>query len=393
MLGLIALLLLGLSSAVSLELGNTLTIIGLVLTGIPTALKISEQVLPTDGAGKKGEEQPIPSGAPKRRGRRVAVIVFSAIGALALLSGVLSWAVPSFLIPKPYLYKIQLEYGGYGVSWSPDGKHIAASDFSLLLWNAADGSNRQTSDIDFFHIVWSPDSKYIAGWKGLLDETATVWDVANASVAFTYSNHSSTINAAARSPDGKRIVSASDDGTVQVWNALDGQNASTYHGHHKQVEAVAWSPDGKRIVSASRDQTIQVWDAASGKLIYKLSLVAASGSSSPTAVAWSPDGKSIAVSYRDGLVRILHAADGKAIYTFQGHRDCVNAIAWSPDSMRIASASDDKTVRVWNAFDGGHAFIYTGHKGRVNAVTWSPDGSRIASVSDDKTVQVWLPIN
>ncbi|MEO8953377.1 MAG: WD40 repeat domain-containing protein, partial [Ktedonobacteraceae bacterium] len=33
----------------------------------------------------------------------------------------------------------------------------------------------------------------------------------------------------------------------------------TYHGHGGAVTAVVWSPDGKRIISASADGTVQVW--------------------------------------------------------------------------------------------------------------------------------------
>lgn len=35
----------------------------------------------------------------------------------------------------------------------------------------------------------------------------------------------------------------------------------TYHGHTNDVTSVSWSPDGTRIVSASDDETAQVWQA------------------------------------------------------------------------------------------------------------------------------------
>ena len=77
----------------------------------------------------------------------------------------------------------------------------------------------------------------------------------------TYRGHSSKVNAVAWSPDGTRIVSASDDRTVQVWDAATGETLYTYRGHAKEVSSVAWSPNGTRIASAGYDTMVHVWQA------------------------------------------------------------------------------------------------------------------------------------
>src|SRR5262249_48766716 len=51
------------------------------------------------------------------------------------------------------------------------------------------------------------------------------------------------------SPDGKRIVSGSEDRTLKVWDAQTGQETRTLEGHTGIVYSVAFSPDGKRIAS------------------------------------------------------------------------------------------------------------------------------------------------
>ncbi len=73
---------------------------------------------------------------------------------------------------------------------------------------------------------------------------------------YTYRGHSASVNAVAWSPDGKRIVSGSNDGTAQVWDATNGGHVYTYRGHAGRVNAVAWSPHGKRIASGSSDGTV-----------------------------------------------------------------------------------------------------------------------------------------
>ncbi len=67
------------------------------------------------------------------------------------------------------------------------------------------------------------------------------------------------------SPDGKRIVSASDDGTLKVWDSDTGSETFTLRGHTAGVGSVAFSPDGKHIVSGSQDRTLKVWDARHGQ--------------------------------------------------------------------------------------------------------------------------------
>jgi WD40 repeat protein len=63
------------------------------------------------------------------------------------------------------------------------------------------------------------------------------------------------------SPDGLRIVTASDDHTVRVWDAEHGTELALIGIHQNGVNNAVWSPDGQRIATASRDRTARVWKA------------------------------------------------------------------------------------------------------------------------------------
>jgi dipeptidyl aminopeptidase/acylaminoacyl peptidase len=72
------------------------------------------------------------------------------------------------------------------------------------------------------------------------------------------------------SPDGKQIVSGSEDKTIKLWDATAGGLQKTLAGHSGRVTAVAFSPDGKQIASGSDDNTIKLWDVAKSLKVSKL---------------------------------------------------------------------------------------------------------------------------
>jgi len=71
-------------------------------------------------------------------------------------------------------------------------------------------------------------------------------------------------------PDGRHVVSASEDKTLKVWNVAAGRCLATLEGHSKGVMCVAVLPDGRRVVSASEDKTLKVWDIETGKCLATL---------------------------------------------------------------------------------------------------------------------------
>jgi hypothetical protein len=62
------------------------------------------------------------------------------------------------------------------------------------------------------------------------------------------------IRAYAFSPDGKRVLSASDDKTVRLWDVETGRCLRVLEGHAGGVHSVAWSTDQRRALSGSNDK-------------------------------------------------------------------------------------------------------------------------------------------
>jgi hypothetical protein len=61
----------------------------------------------------------------------------------------------------------------------------------------------------------------------------------------TLEGHTSFVNAVAVTPDGRHVVSGSNDTTLKVWDLESGEVLRTMEGHSDTVEAVAITPDGR----------------------------------------------------------------------------------------------------------------------------------------------------
>jgi WD40 repeat protein len=193
---------------------------------------------------------------------------------------------------------------------------------------------------------------------------------------------------AAFSPDGKRIVTASRDGTARLWDAESGKPiGEPLQGHTGWVLSAAFSPDSKRIVTASQDTMARLWDADTGKPIGEPLKGHAGGLHS---AAFSPDGKRIVTASWDKTARLWVAETSKQIVELDGHADSVRSAAFSLDGKRIVTASEDKTARVWDAETGkpiGEPL--EGHTDWVLSAAFSPDGKRIVTASLDGRARLW----
>ncbi len=227
---------------------------------------------------------------------------------------------------------------------------------------------------------FSPDGKLIV--SASYDNTVRIWDTQTGKELKKLEGHTHIVASASFSPDGKRIVSASWDKTIRIWDAQTGKELKKLEGHTDIVESASFSPDGKRIVSASNDSTVRIWDAQTGKELKKLE----GHTESVNSASFSPDGKCIVSASRDNTVKIWDAQTGKELKKLEGD---ANSASFSPDGKRIVSASWDKTIRIWHTQTGKELKKLEGHTGSIESASFSHDGKCIVSASYDKTVRIW----
>ncbi|ETN98995.1 hypothetical protein RFI_38493, partial [Reticulomyxa filosa] len=101
--------------------------------------------------------------------------------------------------------------------------------------------------------------------------------------------HQSEIRKVRISPDGRKVLSASHDGTIRLWDIVSGVQIQIFEGHSDWVLVAEFSPYGDIIASGSSDKTIRLWDVKTGK-----ELMILRGHLYPVwCVNFSPDGNNI----------------------------------------------------------------------------------------------------
>lgn len=244
-------------------------------------------------------------------------------------------------------------------------------------------------------VVFSPDSRRIL--TGSEDGTAKLWDAATGRELRTLSAPKGLVFCTAFSPDGRRIATGTGDwwlgrspGTSTVWDAESGRPLLEIQGHEFYVWSLAFSPDGQRLVTGEGDRDhkagrAQVWEASTGRHIFSLPEEA----QSLRGVALSPDGRQIMTASISGTSTMWEAATGHRLFSLMGHRDPVTSVAFSPTDRRFVTGGWDGSASVWDSTTGQALLKHTGHKEMVTCVAYRSDGQTIATGSSDHTVKVW----
>jgi WD40 repeat protein/tRNA A-37 threonylcarbamoyl transferase component Bud32 len=257
--------------------------------------------------------------------------------------------------------------------------------------------------------------------------TAEVWDSRGLNRRLGEPlRHRGTIHAAAFSRDGRRILTASEDGTAILWQtplhhpvdrvveipaavvksiACSGDGRTllvvTENGTARCFDAdtgkprgdalqaggafaqAIFSPDDRSILTVGTDRTACLCDAQGGALVRKISNPA----DGISAAAFMPDGRPITAG--DGVVQLWDAQTtqkNREVFRYQGE---IHLLAVSPDGQALATAHGDHTAALWDIATGKRIGEPLGHARKVQALAFSPNGRIVATAADDHSAALW----
>jgi WD40 repeat protein len=90
-------------------------------------------------------------------------------------------------------------------------------------------------------------------FREAMTKTLRLWELATGKEVRRFTGHKDVVLSVAVTPDGKYVVSGSNDNTVRLWELATGQEVRRFTRHEGAVLSLAVTPDGEYVVSGSND--------------------------------------------------------------------------------------------------------------------------------------------
>jgi WD40 repeat protein len=272
-----------------------------------------------------------------------------------------------------------------GCASSPPESRLA-SPIAFQSQNSGEKIWRHGGDVT--SVAFSPDGK--RSLTGSNDGTAVLRDVATGETLHTWKSEPyfffgpADVFSVAFTSDGKRVAIGSLDGTAVIRDVVTGETLKTWR-HSYTVRSVAFSPDGKQLLVGTGDGKAFLLDSMTSKTLHTWQ----HGKSTlyhvekHVEVAFSPNGKEVLTGAQKNVV-LRDVSTGRTLRTWD-HESTVLAVAFSPNGRNVLSSSFDSAVVLRDVATGETLQIWQ-YSSAVWSVAFSPDGKQVLTGSTDGTV-------
>ena len=240
-------------------------------------------------------------------------------------------------------------YGGHNIAFFEKSMKFIASGNPTFICDIESGD---TTNINFDSelVALSKDGQYafLVRYSRFV-----IYNISTKQFSPVFTGHTGNINSAVFSSDGKRILTASQDGLVKLWDIEGDSCLKTYSGHKNKVLYATFSPDETLIASASTD--IRLWDVET--CICKDSILEKNMYFRPIdellyrTIDFTSDGKNI-LTAGDNTIKLWDLKTLEVAKTYEESSSIVSGAFFTHDEKYIISSSWDNTCKIWDSSSG-----------------------------------------
>jgi WD40 repeat protein len=236
-----------------------------------------------------------------------------------------------------------------GVALSADGKHLLTfRGDTTQTWDVVTGT-ALAEPLHHIESVYSaffnPDATRFATITGCEIE---IRNTLTGDLCFSPLKFSQPVHAAEFSRDGSKLVGCCYDPLytkcyAQVWSATDGRQIGPKLMHGDGVLSASFSPDGTRVVTASEDFTAIVWDSITGRRL----ISPVEHTEKVRTASFSPNGNWFVTASADKTARIWSAETGDPLTPPLRHLTELTNAAFLADGHGIVTVDGNLECRIW----------------------------------------------